>query len=83
MAASPHQTDLQRILRRVYGAFEERIARGLLPYEGEWLAADEIPVRQGRERREARLQFWELVAALAAIAMLGASLLLLIWALLY
>ncbi len=83
MAASPQQTDLQRILRRVYGAFEERIARGLLPYEGEWLAADEIPVRQHQDTQKARLQFWELVAALAAIAMLGASLLLLLWALLY
>jgi hypothetical protein len=82
MAASS-DVELRHILQRIARAFEERTRRGLLPFEGEWLPAHELAARQDQGERRARLQYWEVVGVLAAIAVLGLTMIALLWLLLY
>ena len=81
--ASLDQAEFRAIRQRLLQAFEQRLAGGKLPYEGEWLDAQEIHRRQAARESRARVQFRELVAGLALFALVGAVPLLIVVSILY
>ena len=56
---------------RLHQAFEQRLGRGVLPYEGEWLVPDDIRRRQRENHARARVQFWEVLVGVAALGLIG------------
>ena len=83
MVSSPEHVAFAEIRHKLSRAFEQRIKRGLLPYEGEWLNIAEIAARQRDFQRRARVQLWEVLLALASLGLMGGVLLVVVYAIMY
>lgn len=83
MEASVNDLRIRELRLRLHHAFEQRLERGALPYEGEWLAPDDVRRRQRESQLATHVQFWELLVGLAVLGAIGGFFLLVALLLIY